>query len=87
MITPHGRTLIARILGGHEREEWLTRISGLATIPLTYFALSELDNIACGLYSPLTGYMTSEAYESVIEKMRLPDGTVWPIPIVLPVEA
>ncbi|MCK4355474.1 sulfate adenylyltransferase, partial [Candidatus Bipolaricaulota bacterium] len=87
MITPHGGTLIARILGGHEREEWLTRISSLATIPLTYFALSELDNIACGLYSPLTGYMTSEAYESVLEKMRLPDGTVWPIPIVLPVEA
>jgi sulfate adenylyltransferase len=87
MITPHGGTLITRILEGHEREEWLTRISSLASIPLTYFALSELDNIACGLYSPLTGYMTSEAYASVIEEMRLPDGTVWSIPIVLPVEA
>jgi hypothetical protein len=87
MIAPHGGTLITRILEGHEKEERLTRVSSLATIPLTYFALSELDNIACGLYSPLTGYMTSEAYESVIEEMRLPNGTVWPIPIVLPVEA
>ena len=87
MIAPHGGTLIARILEGHEREEWLTRISSLASIPLTQFALSELDNIACGLYSPPTGYMTSEVYKSVIEKMRLPDGTVWPIPIVLPIEA
>jgi sulfate adenylyltransferase len=37
-----------------------------------------------GLY-PLTGYMDKETYESVLETMRLPDGTVWPMPICLDV--
>jgi len=86
MIAPHGNTLVQLILKGKERDEWLRRVQELPAIPLSPFALSELDNIACGLYSPLDGFMTFEAYQSVIEQMRLPDGTVWPIPIVLPVE-
>jgi len=87
MIAPHGNTLVQLILKEKERDEWLKRAQELPAIPLSPFALSELDNIACGLYSPLEGFMTSEAYGSVIEQMRLPDGTVWPIPIVLPVKS
>ena len=37
-----------------------------------------------GFY-PLTGYMEKDAYESVVDTMRLPDGTVWPMPICLDV--
>lgn len=87
MIVPHGGTLIDRVLRGSEKDDWLARASGHKAIPLTGLALSELDNIACGLYSPLTGFMSSEAYERVIDEMRLPNGTVWPIPIVLSVGA
>ncbi len=47
--------------------------------------VSELDAIGCGLYSPLTGFMTSAEYERVISSMRLPDGSVWTVPITLPV--
>lgn len=35
-----------------------------------------------GLF-PLTGFMDSKNYDSVIQTMRLSDGTVWPIPICL----
>ena len=49
--------------------------------------LSELDAIGCGLYSPLTGFMTEVEYDRVVEAMRLPDGEVWAIPIVLPIPA
>ncbi|MCD5415898.1 sulfate adenylyltransferase [Candidatus Bipolaricaulota bacterium] len=87
MIAAHGGTLIDRILQGREKADWEERARDLPTIPLTDSALSELDNIACGLYSPLTGFMTSATYASVIGKMRLPTQTVWPIPIVLPIEA
>jgi len=38
-----------------------------------------------GLF-PLTGFMESGDYNSVVETMRLSDGTVWPIPICLDVE-
>ncbi|WP_228721329.1 bifunctional sulfate adenylyltransferase/adenylylsulfate kinase [Desulfosediminicola ganghwensis] len=37
-----------------------------------------------GFY-PLTGYMDKDVYESVVDTMRLPDGTVWPMPICLDV--
>jgi sulfate adenylyltransferase len=37
-----------------------------------------------GLY-PLAGYMDKETYGAVLETMRLPDGTVWPMPICLDV--
>ncbi len=38
-----------------------------------------------GLY-PLTGFMDKNMYVSVLETMRLPDGTIWPIPICLDVD-
>lgn len=38
-----------------------------------------------GLF-PLSGFMDSEDYNSVLKRMRLSDGTVWPIPICLDVD-
>ena len=52
---------------------------------LTSAQLCELDAIGCGLYTPLTGFMTEAEYERVVEAMRLPDGTVWSVPVALPV--
>ncbi|MCP4341724.1 MAG: bifunctional sulfate adenylyltransferase/adenylylsulfate kinase [Desulfobulbaceae bacterium] len=38
-----------------------------------------------GLF-PLSGFMDSEDYNSVLKGMRLSDGTVWPIPVCLDVD-
>ena len=57
------------------------------TVTLSSALLCELDAIGCGLYTPLTGFMTEAQYERVVDAMRLPDGTVWSIPVVLPVPA
>ncbi len=47
---------------------------------------SEIVNISHGVFSPLSGFMNSDALESVLSKMRLPDGNAWTMPIVLPVQ-
>jgi len=38
-----------------------------------------------GAFSPLRGFMNQLDYESVLDRMRLQDGTIWPIPICLDV--
>jgi len=56
-------------------------------VTLSSAQLCELDAIACGLYSPLTGFMSETDYRHVVDSMRLSDGTVWAVPVVLPVSA
>ncbi|NMP23879.1 sulfate adenylyltransferase [Sulfobacillus harzensis] len=42
--------------------------------------------LAHGAYAPLTGFMNRDEYRSVLESLHLPQGAVFPLPIVLPVE-
>jgi sulfate adenylyltransferase len=85
-IQPHGGTLINRVVEGEARNQLLSCAEGLYQLRINNWAISDLDLIGVGAFSPLTGFMGQEDYSSVVERMRLADGTVWSIPITLGVE-
>lgn len=53
---------------------------------LTNRQLCDLELILNGGFAPLTGFLNEKDYLSVIHDMRLSNGILWPIPIVLDVE-
>jgi sulfate adenylyltransferase len=80
LIRPHGGELVER---AGERPEG---VEGLETVRLTSRELSDLDMLASGALSPLTGFMGREDYERVLEEMRLAGGLPWALPVCLAVE-
>ncbi|OAB29310.1 sulfate adenylyltransferase [Paenibacillus macquariensis subsp. defensor] len=85
-ILPHGGKLIQRLVQGEERDALLQAAHGLQQIMINTWTISDLDLIAVGAFSPLTGFMNEDDYRSVISSMRLANGTVWSIPITLAVD-
>ena len=83
LIDPHGGTL-TNLMVDEERAVELKRLSrDWLSWDLTPRQMCDLELLLNGGFSPLEGFMTQDNYESVCGKMRLKDGTLWPLPIVL----
>ncbi len=80
-IAPHGGTLINQELQGERRVEALKRAEKLKKLVLTEREISDVEMIAVGALSPLTGFMRRADYESVLTKKYLANGLPWTIPI------
>ncbi len=85
-IPPHGGQLVNRVLRGALREAALERAQTFPQVQLSRMAVSDLEMIAVGAFSPLTGFMSKGDYDSVIDTMRLSNGLPWSIPVTLPVD-
>ena len=85
LVTPAGGTLVDRLLD--DAEGLTADAGGMPSVPLTDTAVSDLQLIACGAYSPLTGFMSSDDYTNVVHSAQLAGGTPWTLPITLPVSA
>ena len=83
LITPHGGELVNRF-----EPNGLTKydFDNATQIKLTTNQLLDFEQIAVGVYSPLKGFMTKLELEAVLNEMRLPDGLVWPLPILLDID-
>jgi sulfate adenylyltransferase len=86
LILPHGGTFVSRVLFGEARLNALIEATCLPIIYISDWTISDLELIATGAFSPLKGFVDQVDYLSILEHMRLANGTVWSIPITLPVE-
>lgn len=84
-IPPHGGILVNRVATLDQRQEFLDRANSLPRLPLSERSLSDVEMIAIGAYSPLTGFMEENDYRSVVKNMRLANGLAWAVPVTLPV--
>ena len=84
-VKPHGSELVD-LLVDEERAHLLKEIAlNLPDITLNERQMCDLELMATGAFSPLKGFMTRSDYESVLDRMRLQNDTLWPIPICMDV--
>jgi sulfate adenylyltransferase len=87
LVTPYGGKLVNLLVEGEERARLISSASKLPSIQLSHRSLCDLEMMAVGAFSPLDRFMGKADYERVLEEKRLEDGTLFPIPITLPVAA
>ncbi|OBG63342.1 sulfate adenylyltransferase [Mycobacterium sp. E3339] len=62
-------------------------IKGLPRVPISKATAHEVISLSYGFFTPLTGFMGRQEVDTTLDKMALPDGTLWSIPIVFDLSA
>ena len=83
MILPHGGSLCESHISLDQFNAYRETIPPLKKIVLDPVEISDLELLANGAFSPLTGFMNQNDYLSVLDENRLGNGWVWTIPITL----
>ena len=85
LVEPHGGELVNLMVDGPKAEALKSDSRDWVSWDLTGRQICDLELLMNGGFSPLTGFMTKAQYEGVCNDMRLPGGTLWPMPITLDV--
>ena len=85
VIPPYGGKLVNLVVRGEEHRELLKYANKLPSLQLSPRSLCDLELLSVGAFSPVDRFMGQADYTRVLEEMRLINGTLFPIPITLPV--
>lgn len=86
LISPYSGKLVDLMVPPERQEQARAEAAGLHSIQLSDRSICDLELLAIGGFSPLDRFMNQASYRRVVEEMRLEDGTLFPIPITLPVD-
>lgn len=86
-VPPHGGELVSLLVDPERAESLKDASREFPSLTLSQRQACDLELLLNGAFSPLRGFMGQTDYDGVVERMRLADGTLWPIPIVLDVPA
>ncbi len=82
-IPPHGGKLINRLAGQEEALEMSAKAKEFGQVRISPRVASDAYMIGVGGFSPLTGFMNSRDYNSVVGSMHLENGLPWAIPVTV----
>ena len=83
MIKAHGGKLVDQVLAPEQAAEAARHAADLPRFEINHDLARDAQNIARGVFSPLTGFIGQADFESVMNSDRLTSGTAWTIPIML----
>ena len=86
LVSPYKGRLVNLVVTEEERAAAMHRASTLPSAQLSPRSLCDIELLSTGAFSPLEQFMCRADYERVLDQMRLADGTLFPIPIILPIE-
>ncbi len=85
LIAPHGGELVLNMASEAERVDLQERARGLPEVTVGSRQLADLEMLAIGAYSPLSGFMKRADYLGAVNDMHLENGLPWSVPITLSV--
>ncbi len=86
LVRPYGDgKLVDLTVPEDERQDLKDYANHLPSIQLHARAVCDLEMLATGGFSPVKSFMGERDYRRVLDEMRLHDGTLFPIPVTLPV--
>ncbi len=83
---PYGGSLVNLLVDDARASEMKATARDCVSLTLDERGLCDLELLAVGGFSPLRGFLGKADYHRVVAEMRLADGTLWPLPVTLPVQ-
>ena len=86
LITPYCGELVNLLVPREELVVQTAYANSLPYVQVSSRVECDLELLAVGAFSPLRGFMNQADFQSVLDTMSLSDGTLFPMPITLPVD-